>query len=124
MGPLARIPLVGSLRAWDLWPGASLVLAGLAVLALALQKGGRGAWTWVPAILAPPLALYTLGMARPVVAVSDSALAGEGVGMRRAGISVLTGDFAIGWGMVALLCGAVLLCAAAGWAALEARPRR
>jgi hypothetical protein len=124
VGPLARVPLVGSLRAWDLWPGAALVIAGLAVLALALVRGGRAAWAWVPAILAPAVALYTLGLVRPVVAVSDAGLKGDGIGIRRAVVSLLTGDFGMGWGMMAMLAGMVLLCAGAGWAAMNPPPRR
>jgi len=114
---------VGSVRAWDVWPGAPLVLAGLAVLAIALVRGGRAAWAWVPAVLAVGTALRALGMVRPVVAVSDAGLAGEGIGIRRAAISLLTGDFAIGWGMMAVLCGAVVLCVTAGWAAMQRTAR-
>jgi hypothetical protein len=117
VGPLAHVPLVGPATAWRLHHGSALILAGLAVLALAMIRGGRTAWTWIPALLALAVAVWTLGQAQPPTAGAAPIAAGA----RQAAISLLTGDWSIGWGLAALLAGSVLLCFAAGMAAVGRR---
>ncbi|MDB4947663.1 MAG: hypothetical protein JWM27_312 [Gemmatimonadetes bacterium] len=112
--PLARMPLVGRVRAWDVWPGGALVMAGLAVLAAALVRGGRLRWAWTAGMLALAAGMWTLGLVRPPVADAETAFGSGGIGVRRAVVGLLTGEIGIGWGLAALGGGALLLALASG----------
>ena len=114
VGPLARVPLVGSVRAWDVRPGDALVLAGVAVLALAMIRGGRIRLAWMPGLLAVGGAMWMLGQVQPVVA--DAGSLGAGIGVGRATRALLAGEFSVGWGFAALMCGCVVLCFVSGLA--------
>jgi hypothetical protein len=114
VAPLASVRRVGTMTAWSLCPGSALVIAGLAVLAAALVRGGRLRWAWTAGLLAAAAALWSVGQVRPLVADPETALAGGGIGTRRAAVALLTGEMAVGWGLTALACGALVLILAAG----------